>query len=36
MEKIKLDQEALNHIDAYADYVYHGGEQIGQYNPEHY
>jgi hypothetical protein len=29
MEKIKLDQEALNHIDAYADYVYHGGEQIG-------
>ena len=36
MEKITVDEKTRQGIDAYADYIYHGGEQLGEFNEENH
>jgi hypothetical protein len=36
MDYIKMDSKAQMNLDAYADYVYHGGDKIGKFNENNY
>ena len=36
MDYIKIDKNGQKNIDAYADYLYHGGEKIGKFDEKNY